>query len=127
MAGLEQFHECSKFKLLIVTLEPFYIVNSVPFKEVLTKALSRDLSAKGIELSPWYVLAIDQLDRMQPHLTAGISLADVLDELLQHRSFDDVLKESVDKTGRSYKDSFLCEMDREIWHRLNIPINEEDV
>lgn len=125
--GLERFHACSEFKYLIVTFEPCYIVNSVPFKEVVAKALSGDLNSKGITVSPWYVLAVDQLERMQPHLAAGITLRSVIDDLLQHRSFEDVLKESVDKTGKSYRDSFLCEMDEGIWQRLNIPISYENI
>ncbi len=57
---------------------------------------------------------------MQPHFNGGIKLSPVVDELLAHRTFNDVLKDCVEKTGRSYKDSFLYEMEKGIWDRLNV-------
>lgn len=116
-SGLEQLWDCSQIGLMIVTLEPFYIVNSVPFKEVIANKLARELA---VDLSPWHVLAVDQLEKMQPHFAAGIDFSTVVNELLSHRSFNDVLKESAEQTGRSYKDSFLYEMEKDIWDRLNI-------
>lgn len=71
-------------------------------------------------LSSWYVFGVDELERMQPHWAAGINISTVIDELLAHRTFNDVLKDSAEKTGCCYKDSFLYEMDKEIWDRLNI-------
>ena len=107
-------------KLVIVTFEPFYIVNSVPFKEVITRMLVRELKTTEANLSPWYVLAVDQLEKMQPHFAAGIKVSDVIDELLNRRTFNDVLKESAEKTDKSYKDSFLYKIEESIWDRLNI-------
>jgi hypothetical protein len=119
-SGLEQLHGCSDLKLVIVTFEPFYIVNSVPFKEVITRMLVRELKTTEANLSPWYVLAVDQLEKMQPHFAADIKVSDVIDELLNGRTFNDVLKESAEKTDKSYKDSFLYEIEESIWDRLNI-------
>jgi len=118
--GLKQFHRCSDFKLVIVTFEPFYIVNSVPFKQVIARTLAQELKIAEIKLSPWYVLAVDQLEKMQPHFSAGIKLSAAIDEFLSGRTFNDVLKESAEKTGKSYKDSFLHETEEELWARLNI-------
>jgi hypothetical protein len=119
-SGLEQLWECTDLKLMLVTFEPFYIVNSVPFKEILARMLSDELRKPDITLSPWHVLAVDQLEKMQPHFNGGVQLYPVIDQLLAHRTFNDVLKESAEKTGRSYKDSFLYDMERDIWDRLNI-------
>ena len=119
-SGLEELWDCSEFRLMIVIFEPFYILNSDPFKEILITMLSDKLPTPDIRLSPWYVFAVDQLEKMQPHLNAGIRLSTVFDDLVGHRTFNDVLKEAADKTGRTYKDSFLYEMEVDIWNRLNI-------
>jgi hypothetical protein len=119
-SGLDQLHECSSHKLVIVTFEPFYIVNSVPFKEVITRMLAHALKTTEAELSPWCVLAVDELEKMQPHFAAGIRFSAVLDDLLNGRAFNDVLKASAERTGKSYKDSFLYETEEAIWDRLNI-------
>jgi hypothetical protein len=49
--GLEALSKCSEVKFLIVTLEPFYLANSVPFKELIEKKLQSELHKKGIRLS----------------------------------------------------------------------------
>ena len=56
----------------------------------------------------------------KPHFAADIKVSDVIDELLNGRTFNDVLKESAEKTDKSYKDSFLYEIEESIWDRLNI-------
>lgn len=119
-AGLEQFAGCSDFKLLIMTFERFYIINSVPFKEVIMKKLMAELKTPGATLSTWYALSVEELETMQPHFQAGVSFSAVLNELCNHRPFQDLLKESAEKTGLSYKDSFLYEIEKDIWVRLNI-------
>jgi hypothetical protein len=126
VAGLEMLHGCSDFKLLVVTFEPFYIVNSVPFRVAIDGELSKELAAKGVSVYPWYVLAVDQLEKLQPHIAAGVELKDAVEKLIGHKSFDSLLKEISDQTGRSYRDCFLYEMDIEIYKRLNIPIEDDD-
>jgi hypothetical protein len=117
---LENLGGGSDFIFVLVTLEPFYIINSVDFKEVIKKLMARKLNISGIEPSPWYVFSVDELERLQPHLAAGINLSTVIEELLNHRTFNDVLKDAAERSSRCYKDSFLYEMDNEIWDRLNI-------
>lgn len=126
VAGLERFYGCSDFKLLVVTFEPFYIVNSVPFRAAVDGQLSKELVTKGLSVQPWYVLAVDQLEKLQPHIAAGIELEDVVEKLIGHQSFDSLLKELGDQTGRTYRDCFLYEMDVEIHKRLNIPIEDDE-
>jgi hypothetical protein len=126
VTGLERLHGCSDFKLLVVTYEPFYIVNSVPFREIIDNKLSKDLAVKSVSISRWYVLAVDQLEKLQPHVSAGVELKNIVEQLSNHQSFDYVLKEISDQTGRSYRDCFLYEMDVDIYRRLNIPLEEEN-
>ena len=57
---------------------------------------------------------------MQPHFNAGVSISGVLNELFNHRTCQELLKESAEMTGRSYKDPFLFEIEKEMWERLNI-------
>jgi hypothetical protein len=126
VAGLERFQACSDFKLLVVTYEPFYIVNSVPFRKTIDTKLSKELSARGVNIFPWYVLAVNQLEKLQPHIAAGVALKDIVEKLLSHQTFDNTLKEIGDQTGRTYRDCFLYEMDIEIHQRLNIPFENDD-
>jgi hypothetical protein len=126
VAGLERLHECTDFKLLVVTYEPFYIVNSVPFRKTIDNKLSEELVAKGVNVFPWHVLAIDQLEKLQPHIAAGVELKNIIEKLLSHQNFDNILKEIADQTGRTYQDCLLYEMDIEIHQRLNIPFEHDD-
>jgi hypothetical protein len=126
VAGLERLHGCSDFKLLVVTYEPFYIINSVPFREIIDSRLSEELTARGVSLFPWYVLAVDQLEKLQPHIAAGVGLKGIVEKLINHQAFDDLLKEISDQTGRSYRDCFLYEMDVDIHRRLNIQLEKDE-
>lgn len=118
--GLDQLHRCSDSQTRHCHFRAFYIVNRVPFKQVIAQTLARELNMPEIKLSPWYVLAVDQLEKMQPHFAGGIKLSAAINELLDGRAFNDVLKDSAEKTGKSYKDSFLHETEEELWSRLNI-------
>jgi hypothetical protein len=126
VAGLERLHECTDFKLLVVTYEPFYLVNSVPFRETIDSRLSKELSAKSVNVFPWYVLAVDQLEKLQPHIAAGVELKEIIEKLLSHQTFDNTLKEIGEQTGSTYQDCFLYEMDMEIHRRLKIPLENDD-
>lgn len=123
--GIEMLHACSDFKLLVVSYEPFYIVNSVPFKEAINRRLSEELAGTGIKIHTWYILSSDQLEKLQPHIAAGIALKDILERLINNEQFDNILKEVAEQTGRTYRDCFLHEMDVEIHRRLNFPIEDE--
>jgi len=117
--GLEQFERCTDFKLMIVTFEPFYIVNSMPFREVIAEKLRTQMKI-GITTLPWYVLSVEQLETMQPHFRNGVDFTAALTDLINLRAFQDLLKESAERTGLTYKDSFLYEIEEDIWERLNI-------
>ncbi len=113
--GLKALHACTDFKPLLVSLEPLYLVNSVFFREY----IDAQLAPEGIVGLPWHILAVDQLEKLQPHLTAGIRLGEVLEELT-HKQFDTILEEVHKKTGLTFKDSFLYAVSEELDRRLGI-------
>lgn len=115
--GLERISKCGDYKAALITFEPFYIINSVPFREHINKALS----ARGISPGQWSVLAVDELEKLQPHVAAGFKMGGIL-EKLQTQTFGKTLEEAHTSTGRVYKDSFLYDMDVEIYKRLKVPI-----
>lgn len=126
VVGLDKLHACSDFKLVVVTFEPFHLINSVIFQEKMNEQLSEKLAGKNIYIEPWHVLQIDQLEKLQPHIAAGIDLKTVIDRLQNNESFHDILKEIAEKTGRGYQDSFLYEMDMGIYRRLNVPVDYDE-
>lgn len=57
--GLNDLVKCQEYRFVIVTFEPFYIINSVPFKEIVEKLVSQKLGLEKIVLSSWYVFGVD--------------------------------------------------------------------
>lgn len=118
--GLERLHGYSKLNLLAVTYEPFYIINTKLFKEVINKRLLDKLEPKGIQLSEWHILSISELEKLQPHIAASIKISTILKKLNKWL-FNAVLNYCHSATGKTYRDCFLYEMDVEIYKRLGIP------
>jgi hypothetical protein len=113
--GLEVLHSCTDFKPLLLSLEPLYLVNSTFFREY----IDGQLAPEGIVGLPWRILAVDQLEKLQPHLAEGVKLDEVL-ENLNRKQFDTILEEAHDKTGLTFKDSFLHSVSEELHRRLGI-------
>lgn len=124
--GLEILKACSVFTLLVVTFEHFYTINGDIFREKINELVSEKLKGKGIAIYPWHVLPVEHLEKLQPHIAAGVDLTEILDQLLQHKPFHDIRKELEEQTGRGYQDSFLYEMDIEIYRRLNFPVDYDE-
>lgn len=124
--GLDKLQAYTDFKMMVVTFEPFHLINSVIFQEKMNEQLSEKLAGKSISIEPWRVLQIDQLEKLQPHIAAGIELKTVIDRLENNESFHDILKEIAEQTGRGYRDSFLYEMDMGIYRRLNVPVDYDE-
>lgn len=120
-SGLEKLHNHSKLKLLLVTYEPFYLINSGPFKETINQRLEDKLRLKGIAISDYEVLSVGQLEKLQPHLATSVNLGSILDDL-KSQTFDKVIENCHSQTGKTYKDCFLYKVDEEIYERLNVPI-----
>ena len=105
---------CTTFHPVVLTFEPIYLANSAPFRESLTGLL--DGSAKNL---PWLILSLDELERLQPHLAAGIAMAPLFDSL-RNQHFGEVVQEAHEQTGRTYQHSFLHQKDQETYDRLGV-------
>ena len=114
-SGLEQISECSHYEVTVVTLERFYIITSLLFRQHIDK----ELSDRGITPRQWIVLAVEELEKLQPHIAAGFTMKQLLD-CLKAETFPATLDHVQTSTGRTYKDSFLYEMDKEIYDRLGV-------
>jgi hypothetical protein len=114
--GLEVLHGCKMFRPLLLTLEPLYLINSRFFR----KYLDDELAAFGVADLPWYILSVDELERLQPYMATGVGFDEMLKELRQ-KSLPAFLDELHEQTGLTFKDSFLYEIDRELYRRLGVP------
>ena len=113
--GLERFHGCAQFKPVLTTLEPLYLINSTFFREHIDGLLA----AQGVTDLPWLVLPVDELERLQPHLAAGINLGEIINEL-RDATFNEVLKGLHEQTNLVYKDSFLYTKDEQLFQLLGM-------
>lgn len=111
--GLEILHECTTFKPVLITLEPLYLINS----ELFQKYINDKLAAEGITNLSWLILAMDELERLQPHLAAGIELEKVIDDL-HSKPFNAILEEAHSQTGLTYKDSYLFKKQQDLYQQL---------
>lgn len=113
---LEKFHNCTTLKPILVSLEPLYLINSDLFREHIDSLLA----SEGVTGLNWQILSIDELEALQPHIAAGFSLAQVLDDLLT-KTFNDVLQELSSHTNRTFAHSFLYQKQEELYRRLDMP------
>ncbi len=116
VAELGKFHHCNKFIPVIISLEPMYLINSVPFRDHIDSLLADEHISKF----DWQILAINELEAIQPHLNAELKLSQVLENLRQ-TTFNNVLDDLVSQTNKSFEDSFLYQKQEEIYQRLGIP------
>lgn len=117
--GLEKLHSISRFKLLVITYETFYLINSTPFKEVINSEISSELSAKSIEISDWRVLSIDEFEPIQPHIKTGIHFNSIL-EMMNSMPYSEVIDKLHKQTGKTFRDSFLWEKQEELFEKLGV-------
>jgi hypothetical protein len=117
--GLERFHACTNYKLLLITYEPVYLSNSRVLRGVLEDKVSGELRPKGLSTCSWVVWSIDELEKLQPHLNAGISMQSVID-LYTASIFNECLNQLHEQTGCTFKDSFLALKGREVYQSLGI-------
>ena len=121
-SNLDEFHECSRFMPVLVTHEEMYLINDVDFRAHINELLKNE---RIVNLD-WQILSIGELERLQPHLAAGIHLSQVLQDLKNKRfDFDIVQKELASQTRKTFKDSFLYPKQKELYQRLGIPDRSE--
>jgi len=113
LPGLELLRRCTDLIPVLVTFEPLYLINRKFFCEHINGLLAK----KGVNDFPWQILSIKEIEVLQPHLTTGVCLKEVVRKL-KDRTFPDVLEEILALTGQTYKDSFLYSLNEEIYRRL---------
>jgi hypothetical protein len=116
VSGLQKFHHCITFKPIFVSMEPLLLINSEFFREYINTLLA----AEGVTGLDWQILSINELEALQPHISAGFNLAHVLDEL-QNKSFNNVLEDLSSQTNRTFSHSFLYDKQEELYQRLGVP------
>jgi hypothetical protein len=94
---------------LVVTYEPLWGMNTKIFSEILINDFKDNEEALKFKkyLDETLILSIAQLDSIQPHLIENSSIYEVL-KSIKENSFDNELKSLINKTGRSFKDSYLA-------------------
>jgi len=112
---LYHFHGCTTFKPVFVSLEPMYLINSGFFRDHINQLLA----SEGVVNLNWQILSVGELEALQPHLTEGIHLSQVTQDL-EYKTFSDVLRELCSQTNKTYKDSFLYPKQEELYQRLGI-------
>jgi hypothetical protein len=113
---LQQFHHCNTFKPIFVSMEPLFLINSEFFREHINTLLA----AEGVTRLDWQILSINEIEALQPHISAGFNLTQVLDEL-RNKSFNNVLENLSSQTNRTFAHSFLYDKQEELYQRLGIP------
>ncbi len=113
--NLKKLENCKTFRPILITLEPLYLINSLFFREY----LNDQLAARNVTGLPWYVLSVDEIEKLQPYLSQGLTFGKVLDDLA-NKTFDSLLGELYAQTGLTFRDSFLYEMERELYRRLGV-------
>jgi len=113
--GLDVLQRCKTFKPVLVTLEPLYLISSVPFR----KYVDDELATLNVRRFPWRVLSVDELEKLQPYLAQGLSLNRALDDL-ESTTFETFMNDLYQQTGLTFRDSFLYEIDRELYRRLGV-------
>jgi hypothetical protein len=100
--GLETFHNCTEFRPIIVTPEILPGINTDFFRNHINTLLAKE----GISGFEWEILAVDELEALQPHVRAGIRLGEAI-AVLKREGFVNGLKLLKARTGRGNNDSFL--------------------
>lgn len=114
--GLERFHYCTEIKPVLVTFEPLYLINSVLFRNHINSLLHETENITGM---PWRILSVKELECLQPHFGAGISLSETF-SAMEVNTYHEVLNDLLTRTGLTYKDSMLYRLDQEMYERLKI-------
>ncbi len=117
--GLERFHNLVGIECVVVTFEPFYLANSGPGRELIVEGVQERLAVTGFPVAPWYVLSVEELELLQPHAAAGISLHSIIRRLREHPA-GDVLRQISEESGASRENSYVYSLEEEFYARLGL-------
>ena len=73
-AGLEALHHCTEYVPVVLTLEPYYAVNSPFFRDELDAVLR----AEGVANLSWRLVAMEELELIERYVRGGISWTEAL-------------------------------------------------
>ena len=117
--GLEKLASVSKFHLRVVTYETFYLINGTDFKDIINSEIFSTLNNKGISLTDWHILSIDELERIQPHTKQGILFNEIM-EMIKLNLFNDVIETLHEKTKKTFENSFLMKEHEKMFKNLGL-------
>lgn len=112
---LHFLHNCRSTKAILITFEPLHLINTPLFRDYINNKLAED----GIMDFNWLILSVNNLETLQPHIAYGCNISEVID-FLNKDPIDKVLDELFSITGKTYKDSCLYEIDKEIYSQIGI-------
>ena len=92
-----------------------YLTNSVFFREHINELLA----IEDVTDLPWLIQSVDELERLQPHLAAGINFGETMRKL-RNTTLYEVLGGLHEQTELTYKDSFLYSKDEELFGLLGV-------
>lgn len=94
---------------LVITYEHLWGVNSTVFSEILISDFKKEREAINFRerFKKTVLLSASQLDTIQPHISKIEPLYSIIKRIL-NSSFNEVINDLVNKTGRSFGDSYLA-------------------
>ncbi len=119
--GLEKLAAITKFNLRVVTYEPFYLINSTPFRDIINSEIELGLSSKSISIQNWHILSTDELEKVQPHMNCGIPFNEIIDKL-KTKEFNGLIEELHNETHKTFEDSFLMVKLNQLFKDLGLPL-----
>ena len=113
------FYNVKEWIRLIITYEPLRGINS----DILSKNLITDFKDENEalkfrdEFDKVLILSVSQLDNIQKYTSETNSLYSILKKI-KSSNFNDVINSLSDKTGRTFKDSYLAKYREQIINNL---------
>jgi hypothetical protein len=103
------FYNVKEWISLVITYEPLWGINSKILSEILITDFKDEDEALKFKsgFDEVLILSVSQLDSIQPHTSVTDSLYTIL-KRIKNSDFNEVINNLVDKTGRTFKDSYLA-------------------
>jgi hypothetical protein len=111
--GLEELHSCNNFISIIVVMEPFYLMDSILFKEYINKELKSDNDMY------WSIIQVGDLERLQPYILSGFGFAEIMNKII-NSNINNVINQMNEEHPIKFEDTFLASIDDELFNRLGV-------
>jgi hypothetical protein len=110
-----RFADIKEVNPILITYEDLFLMSDDTFRERVATYKGRKL-----ELSDWKVFSMTTIEKVQPHLSHGLKMADVMEQFEQSGSIHETIQELATRTGKHYRDSILMKRDRELHASLGL-------